>query len=171
VTGVARGDGVEWVWRKIDVLAAATSVAAASIAASQGHAFMTQYQERLSRDLEQARAQVNDIKTGLRYKLMSDIVRTELETTAQARFDQYNAAHTAIAGASVLSRPYMLMRHREPRLIAETERAFVARLPRDVGGIFYTVLGALLGFLAYEVLKFPLGLLARPRTRKFRRRV
>ena len=162
---------MDWVWRKIDVLVAATFVAGASIAASQGHAFMTQYQERLSRDLEQARARVNEIKTGLRYKLMSDIVRTELETTAQARFDQFNVAHTAIAGSGAITKPYMLMRYREPRLIAETERAFVARVPRDAGGIVYAVLGALLGFLAYEVLKFPVGLLARPRTRKFRRRV
>jgi hypothetical protein len=160
---------VDWVWRKIDVLVAATFVAGASIAASQGHAFMTQYQERLSRDLEQARARVNEIKTGLRYKLMSDVVRTELETTAQTRFDQFNTAHTAIAGSGI-AKPFMLMRYREPRLIAETERTFVAQVPRTAGGIFYAALGAILGFVAYEVLKFPVGLIARPRTRKFRRR-
>jgi hypothetical protein len=152
------------------VLVAAAFVAAASIAASQGHAFMTQYQERLSRDLEQARARVNEIKTGLRYKLMSDVVRTELETTAQTRFDHLNVAHTAIAGSGAITKPYALMRYREPRLVAETERTFVPRVPRDAGGIFYAVLGALIGFLAYEVLKFPVGLVARPRTRKFRKR-
>lgn len=162
---------MDWVWRKIDVLLAAAFVAGASIAASQGYAFMTQYEERLSRDLEQARARVNEINTGLRYKLMSDAVRTELETTAQARFDQLSAAHTAVAGAGAITKPYVLLRHREPRLLAETERSFVPRVPRNAGGIFYAVLGALLGFAAYEILKFPAGLLARPRHRKFRRRI
>jgi hypothetical protein len=161
---------VEWVWRKIDVLVAAAFVAFASITASQGHIFMTQYEERLSRDLEQARARVNEIKTGLRYKLMSDVVRTELETTAQTRFDQLNVAHTAIAGSGAIIKPYALMRYREPQLVAETERNFVPRVPRDAGAIFYAVLGALLGFVVYEVLKFPLGLIARPRQRKFRKR-
>lgn len=160
---------MEWVWHKVDVLVAAVFVAGTSIAASQGHAFMTQYQERLGRDLEQARARVNEVKTGLRYKLMSDVVRTELETTAQTRFDQLNTAHSAIAGAGI-TKPYALMRHREPTLMAETERGFVPRPPRGAGGIFYATLGALIGFLVYEVLKFPLELLARPRQRKFRRR-
>jgi hypothetical protein len=161
---------VEWVWRKVDVLVAAVFVAGSSIAASQGHAFMTQYEERLGRDLEQARTRVNEIKTGLRYRLMSDVVRTELETTAQTRFEQLNTAHTAIAGAGPVTKPYALMRHREPTLMAETERGFVPRPPRGAGGVFYAALGALIGFLVYEVLKFPLGLLARPRQRKFRKR-
>ncbi len=162
---------MEWVWRKIDVLAAAVFIAGASVAASQGHAFMTQYQERLSRDLEQARARADEIKTGLRYKLMSDIVRAELEATAQARFDQLNTAHSAIAGAGMITKPLALARHREPHLVAETKRDFVPRAPRDASGIIYAVLGVALGFLAYEILKAPVGLLARPRQRKFRRRV
>lgn len=156
-------------WRRVDVLIAAVFVATASIAASQGHAFMTQYQERLSRDLEQARARVNEVKTGLRYKLMSDTVRAELEATAQTRFDALNTAHSAIAGSSVL-KPYALIRHQEPQRMAETERGFVPRIPRTFGGIFAAVLGAVIGFAVYEVLKFPVMLLARPRQRKFRRR-
>lgn len=161
---------VEWVWRKIDVLVAAVFVAGAAIGASQGHAFMTQYQERLSRDLEQARARVNEIKTGLRYKLMSDVVRQELEAAAQTRFDRLNIAHTAIASAGPVLKPYALMRHREPQLMAETNDGFVPRVPRDGGGIFYTILGALVGFAVYEILKFPVTMVARPRQRKFRRR-
>lgn len=161
---------MEWFWRKFDVLIAAVFVAAGAIGASQGHAFMTQYQERLSRDLEQARARVNEVKTGLRYKLMSDVVRTELETTAQTRFDQLNIAHTAIASSGVILKPYALLRHREPERMAETERGFVPRTPRDAGGIFYTALGALLSFVLYEILKFPVMFVAEPRQRKFRRR-
>jgi hypothetical protein len=160
---------VEWFWSKIDGLIAAVFVAVAAIAASQGHTFMTQYEERLSRDLAQAQARLNEVKTGLRYKLMSDVVRSELETTAQTRFDQLNVAYTAIAGASI-TKPYAVIRHREPRLVAETERTFVPRLPTGAGGVFYAVLGALIGFLAYEIVKFPVALLARPRQRKFRRR-
>lgn len=161
---------MDWLWRKVDVLAAALFVAAAAIAASQGHAFMTQYQERLSRDLELARARVNEVKTGLRYKLMSEMVRGELETTAQTRFDRLNTAHNAIVDSNALIKPYGLLRHREPERMAETGRAFVPRLPREASGIFYTLLGAVIGFLAYEVIKFPVALLVRPRQRKFRRR-
>ena len=160
---------MEWVWRKVDVLIAAVFVSVAALGASQGHAFMTQYQERLGRDLEQAQARLNDVKTGLRYKLMSDVVRTELEAAAQTRFDALNRAHTAIANAGV-AKPYALIRHREQRLVEETERGFVPRLPQNAGGIFFAVLGALIGFAAYEIVKFPVVLLARPRQRKFRRR-
>ena len=160
---------MEWIWRKIDVLAAAVFVAGAAITASQGHAYMVQYEEHLSRDLAQARVRVTDIKTGLRYKLMSDVVRTELEAAAQSRFDQLNVAHAAIAGAGV-TKPYAFARYREPGLIAETRRDFVPRLPRSAGGILIAVLAGLLGFVAYEILKFPVALLARPRQRKFRRR-
>ncbi len=160
---------MDWVWRKVDVLIAAAFVSVAALGASQGHAFMTQYQERLGRDLEHARVRLNDVKTGLRYKLMSDIVRAELEATAQARFDQLNTAHTAISGAHVI-KPYALARHKEERLMEETRRGFVARLPQGPGGIIYAVIGALIGFAVYEVIKFPVALLARPRQRKFRRR-
>jgi hypothetical protein len=161
---------VDWFWRKFDVLVAAVFVAGAAIGASQGHAFMTQYQERLSRDLEQARARVNEIKSGLRYKLMSDVVRQELEATAQTRFDRLNIAHTAISSSGPLLKPYALMRHREPQLMAETDRGFVPRMPQDGAGVFYTVIGALLGFAVYELIKFPVTMIARPRQRKFRRR-
>lgn len=161
---------MEWIWRKIDVLVAATFVAGASIAASQGHAFMTQYEERLSRELEQARARVTEVKTGLRYKLMSDVVRAELESAAQAAFDRLDVAHTAIAGSAALTRPVILMRHREARLMTETERTFVPRTPRDADAVSFALLGALFGFVMYEIIKFPVVLLARPRQRKFRRR-
>lgn len=168
--GRQRGGGVTWVWRKADVLAAALFVAGAAIAGSQCHAFLEQYQERLARDHGQAKARIEEIKTGLRYKLMNDAVRTELETAAQTRFDQLNAAHIAIASAGALARPFAFVRHREPGLLAETERGFVPRMPQRAGAIFYTALGALVGFTVYELVKFPVMLLARPRQRKFRRR-
>lgn len=160
---------MEWFWRRSDVLAAAVFVAGAAIGASQGYAFMTQYEDHLSRDLGLARARVTEIKTGLRYKLMSDVVRSELETAAQTRLDQLNIAHTAIAGAGI-TKPYAFMRYREPTLVAETRRDFVPRLPQSAGSIIVTVLAALIGFLAYEVVKFPVLMLARPKQRKFRRR-
>lgn len=160
---------MEWVWRKVDVLVAAAFVAAGAIGASQGHAFMIQYEEHLGRDLAQARSRLNDVKTGLRYKLMSEVVRGELEATAQTHFDQLNVAHTSIAGSSIL-KPYALVRHQEPVLLAETERTFVPRLPTTIGGIFFAVLGAVIAFAIYEVIKLPVELVVRPRQRKFRRR-
>lgn len=160
---------MDWFWRKVDVLVAAVFVAVTAIAASQGHAFMLQYEERLARETGQAQARLNEIKTGLRYKLMSDVVRSELEGAAQTRFAQLNIAYTAIAGAGV-TKPIALLRHRDAELVAETERLFAPRLPRDANGIIYALLGALLGFLVYEVVKYPVAFLARPRQRKFRRR-
>lgn len=160
---------MDWVLRKVDVLIAAVFVSAAALGASQGYAFMTQYEQRLGRDLEQAGARLNEVRTGLRYKLMSDVVRAELEATAQARFDQLNTAHTAISGASII-KPYALARHKEERLMEETQRGFVASLPHGPGGITYAIIGAVIGFAIYEAIKFPVALLARPRQRKFRRR-
>lgn len=162
---------MEWVWRKIDVLIAAVFVAVAAVAASQGHAFMDQYEERLSRDLGQARTRVEELATGLRYKLMSDAVRTDLAAAAQERLARLDAAHDAIAGAFAVTRPFALIRHRDPALLAETRAGFVPRLPRGVDGALYAAVGALAGFALYEVLKLPLSILLRePRRRKFRRR-
>jgi len=162
---------VEWIWRKVDILIAAVFVAVAAIGASQSHAYMVQYQERLSRDLSIARDRLQDIKTGLRYKLMSDVVRTELEANAQARFEQLDGAHSSIAGANVITKPFALLRHQDPALMADTGKTFVPRLPRSSGGIVYSALGVVLGFALYEALKFPVLFLARDsRRRKFRRR-
>lgn len=162
---------MDWVWHKIDVLIAAIFVAVAAVTASQGHVFMSQYQARLGHDLQAARAQVADIRTGLRYKLMSDVVRTDLENTAQTRLREVNTAHTAIAEAGTVTRPFAFIRHRDPALMTATGQNFVPALPRDGSAVFYAFIGALIGFAIYEILKFPLALLLRePRRRRFRRK-
>lgn len=162
---------MEWLGQKIDVLIAAIFVAVAAVAASQGHAFLAQYQDRLAGDLGLARAHLEDVKTGLRYKLMSDVVRKELEDTAQARFDALSAAQSAFQTSGDLTRPWAFFRHRDQALVAETAEDFVPRLPQGSGAHLYVAVGALAGFVFYEILKLPLIFLVRePRRRKFRRR-
>ena len=162
---------MEWVARKIDTFLAAVVIAVAAIAASQGQVFMTQYLHQLGGQLEAAREQVNAVETGLRYKLMSETVRGEIETQARNRAHALQSSYDAVAHTNLFVRPIALARSGDPKLIEGTWRDFVPALPLTIEGIVYGVVGMIVGFAAYEVVKLPFLLLLRePRRRRFKRR-
>ena len=161
---------MEWIAHKLDTFLAAVVIAVAAIAAWQGQAFMSEYLHRLDGQLTEARSQVTAIQTGLRYKLMSDTVRKEIETTATARAATLQASYDTVAKTNLFTRPIALARHGDPVLLDSTWRSFATSSALSQDAIAYAVIAMVLGFIAYEVVKLPLLLLLQPKKRRFRRR-
>jgi hypothetical protein len=162
---------VEWIARRFDTFLAAVIIAAAAIAACQSQAFIIQYLHRLNGELTTAKVELAGIETGLRYKLMSDTVRQEIETTARTHAQTLQGRYDAVAQTNLFVRPLIVARSGDRTLIDATWRDFVPALPVSPGGIAFAVIGMVLGFVVYEAVKFPFLLLIRePRRRKFRKR-
>ena len=98
---------------------------------------MTQYTQRLGGQLDEARAQLTAVETGLRYKLMSDTVRGELEDRAQLnwRVAVLQRAYDSVAHANLVSRPVALMRHGDPSMMKSTWHDYVPALPTTTEGV------------------------------------
>ena len=162
---------MDWILRKLDSFIGALVIGASGITASQAQAFMVQYIQRLGGHLDEAKSTLNNIQHGLRYQLMSDTVRKELETDALARVKQLQDAYHAIADANLLVKPLALLRHADPTILEGTWRDFVPALSASSETFVYVAAAMILGFLVYEVVKLPLlALLSTPERRKFRRR-
>jgi len=157
--------------RKLDVFLAAGVVAGSGAAASQAQAFIIQYVQRLGGHLDEARAVLTNIQTGLRYKLMNETVRVELEREAQARVNELAGAYNAIAGSNIFAQPISLFRNADPTIVAGTWRDFVPVLPLGADNITYVIVGMVLGYIVYEIVKVPVVLLFRePERRRFKRK-
>ncbi|MBX7198444.1 MAG: DUF2937 family protein [Rhodospirillaceae bacterium] len=162
---------MEWLAHKLDTFLAAVVIAAMAIAACQSQAFIIQYLSRQSAQLAAAKAELTGIETGLRYQLMSDTVRKEIETGARTRAEALQASYDSVAGGNLFAQPLLLARGGDPTLMDTTWRNFVPALPMTPGSIAFTVVGMVIGFVIYEVVKFPFALLIRePKRRKFRKR-
>lgn len=163
--------GVEWLAHKLDTFLAAVVIAAVAIAACQSQVFVIQYLSRQSAQLAVARAELAGVETGLRYKLMSDTVRKEIEAGARARAQAIQASYESVARGNLFARPLILARSGDRGLMEATWRGFVPALPQTPGSIAFSLVGIVLGFLIYEAIKFPFVLLMRePKRRKFRKR-
>jgi hypothetical protein len=162
---------VEWIARRLDTFLAAVIIAAAAIAACQSQAFIIQYMHRLNGELTTAKVELAGVETGLRYKLMSDTVRQEIETAARTHAQTLQGRYDSVAKTNLFARPLILARSGDRSLIDATWRDFVPALPLTPGSIAFAVIGMILGFVVYEAVKFPFLLLIRePRRRKFRKR-
>ncbi len=162
---------MSWMLQKLDVFLAGVVIAAAGIFASQSQIFAVQYIRHADVQLVEARAHLEDVQGGLRFRTMGDQVRGELEAEAKAQVAKLEGAGARVRDANFLIRPLVMYRQGEPSLIDATHRDFVPALPKSAGLIAFTILGMLIGFAIYEAIKLPLAVLARePRRRKFRKR-
>ncbi len=162
---------MSWVLQKLDALIGGVIIAAAGVAATQAHAFLVQYLQRLGGHLDEAKAHLNAVQHGLRYQLMSDTVRKELETEAQKRVNELQSAYHAIADANVIAKPFAFFRHADTTMINGTWHDFVPSLSVTSDTFVYVGLAVIAAFLAYEIVKLPfLTLLSEPRRRRFRKR-
>ncbi len=147
------------------------AIAAGGVAASQAQTFMIQYVQRLGGHFDEAKAHLNSVQHGLLYQVMSETVRRELEAEAQRRVAALQNAYQAITEANIFTKPFAFLRHADTTMIAGTWRDFAPGLPTSADSIVYIILGMLVGFVIYEIVKLPVvALILEPRRRKFRRR-
>ena len=160
-----------WFWQKLDLFLAAAVIALAGVAGVQGHEVMVQYIQRLDVQVDEARDHLADVQTGLRYRVMGDTIRDELEAEAQKIFNTLKQEQDAVVHANALTRPFALARHPDKTVLASTWHGFTPALPVTAGAALYAFIGMIVGFVVYEAVKLPVVLLIRePRRRKFRRR-
>ena len=162
---------MSWFWQKVDVFVAAGFIALAGAVASQGQAFAVQYLQRAGGHLDEARTHLQEVQTGLRYRVMGDNVRGELEAEAKARVATLDRAYSSVKNTNALMRPVAILRYGDRDIIAGTKRDFVPALPATADSITFTIIGMIAGFIVYELVKLPVTAVARePRRRRFRKR-
>ena len=99
------------------------------VAGSQGEAFAVQYIQRLGGHLDEARDHLADVQSGLRYRVMGDVVRDELEAKATNRFKKLKHDYDAIAHGNVITRPFAFARAYDPAALDVARRGFKPALP------------------------------------------
>lgn len=170
----ARGvkdEDVDWFLSIIDRLCAAVWVAVFALAASQVEPLTQQYSANTAKLLAQAEAHLKDVQTGARYETMAETVRAELETEARTALAQKQEIHDAVANAVPILRPFGLWRLADRDVLSDTWASFVPALPASGWAIADTIIGLLLGFGCYELVKWPtIWLLRAPPRRRFKKR-
>jgi hypothetical protein len=162
---------MNWFAQKIGAFITAVVIALSGAAASQAPVFAVQYLQRAGGHLDEARAHLDDVQNGLRYRVMGDTVRGELEADAKQRVATLDRAYSAVKNANVFLQPLEILRTGDRDLILGTERDFVPALPATTDGITFTLVGMVVGFIVFELIKLPVLALARePRRRRFRKR-
>jgi hypothetical protein len=168
--GGAKGTGVDWFLDHLDRLCAGLCIALVGIIASQVMPFSTQYMARTSADLRQAEARVNDINTGVRYQSLAEPVRGELLTQATTQVEAARQAHSALNERTPLTYPWALWQWADPTVREAIWAAYIPQLPMQPWAITFTVLGALIGYVLYEIVKWPIVTVLRAPRRRFKKR-
>jgi hypothetical protein len=132
---------------------------------SQLPEFIQQYLQRLGGHLDEARRQLEQFRA---VAAQSDLSLDQLiarslgsgePTVAQlgrviqetmARVDALAAADAAIRQASMLSRPFVFLRHLDFSIVHATWMIFKPAVPTTVEGLFYSACGVLLALAFYH---------------------
>lgn len=162
---------MEWFWSRIDRLLGAIVIGVFGVAGSQLAPLIGQYVGRAAARLNAAQAKLTDIQTGLKYQVMAEPVRADLASAARAEIAAAKADHDPVATANIVTKPFRLWQQADSPLFDETWRNFVPALPSTAEAVTYTIAGLLIGFLVYEIVRFPVVALAtgEPK-RRFRRK-
>lgn len=162
---------MSWIWSRIDRLLGAAVVGFGGAAGSQLSPLIAQYQARANAVLTAAAAKLSEIQTGIKYQVMAETVRSDLATAARQEVAAARADHDPVAAANIITKPFRLWQHADSAIFDETWRNFVPALPATAEAVSYTIAGVLLGFLVYEIVRFPVVAIATgaPK-RRFRRK-
>lgn len=132
---------------------------------SQLPEFIQQYLQRLGGHLDEARRQLEQFRA---VAAQSDLTLAQLiarnlgssEPTVaglgrviqetMARVDALAAADAAIRQASMLSRPFVFLRHLDLSIVHATWTIFKPAVPTTVEGLFYSACGVLLALAFYH---------------------
>jgi len=122
---------------------------------SQGPAFTQAYLQRLGGHLDEARRTVEKVREGELLPWLSALDREQAVSEFSARVSELEAAYEAIAGASPLVQPLMMMRHADTDIASRTLEFFTPALPLDAASLVYTAAGVVLALIVYEIFKSP----------------
>lgn len=154
-----------WLLGTCDRLIGTVFAACTGVAASQMQAFIAAYLQRLGGHLDEARRSLAKMQAG-EFLPGADAASQERLVTAFARrVDELLTAHNAIASSDIFSRPIAFFAHMDRTIADATLMAFTPALPLDSASIVYALVGMVLGWMLYELVKLPLRLLTGRRRR------
>jgi hypothetical protein len=154
---------MRWTLRKCDALLGTILAAVAGVAFAQLPAFIQQYLQRLGGHVDEAQLSLVQITTNASVRTLDVPARQVLTVSLEQRVSALESGEQAISGASASVRPFIFMRELDTDIAMATLRAFELAVPLSSAGLIYGLAGILAGWLLYELLKVPAGLVVRRR--------
>jgi hypothetical protein len=151
-----------WIRKKLDSLAGTVTAVITGLASLQLPAFINAYLQRLGGHLDEARLGLVATKAGKSGQIAEEVVlRERLEATAQARVDFLEAAQSAIAQAGSFEKPVIFFTHLDNDIALATAQSFTPALSFDLPSLIFAILGIVVGWLLWSMVKAPARLLRR----------
>lgn len=155
-----------WIGRKLDSLAGTIVAAISGLAALQLPAFIHAYLQRLGGHIDEARIGLTALKGNDTVMQAGEAaLRDRLSASAQARIDMLEAAQAAITQAGPFEQPVRFFSNLDRDIALATAQSFVPAVPLDVPSLIFAVIGIVLGWLIWDVIKAPARLLRRQKAR------
>jgi len=163
---------MRWTLRKCDTLLGTILAAVAGVCFAQFPAFIQQYLQRLGGHVDEAQLSLAQISTGSHMRTLDAPTLEVLTVSLEQRLSALAAGEQAIGGASASVRPFIFLREFDIDIATATLRAFEPAVPLSITGLVYGLSGIVAGWLFYELLKAPVGVLfRRRRTRPIAERI
>lgn len=144
---------MEWLLEKADRLGGTIFAAIAGVVASQFQAFVQAYLQRLGGHLDEARRMARELDAR---GTAGDAAPAEQVTAMlQQRIGELESATRAIEQANPYLKPFAFFTHMDTDIAAAAGANFVPALPLDAPGIIYALAGAVLGWVVWELVKWP----------------
>lgn len=159
---------MRWTLRKINALLGTILAAMAGVGFAQLPAFIQQYLQRLGGHVDEAQLNLEQIATVTSLRILDAPAREILTVSLERRVIELATGEQAIGGASASARPFIFLRELDIDIAMATFRAFEPALPLSSAGLIYGVAGIVAGWLFYELLKAPVGLIVRRRRARHR---
>jgi hypothetical protein len=152
-----------WLFRTFDRLIGTVIAAFTGLSASQTQAFIAAYLQRLGGHLDEARRSLAQLQSGEMLPGGDPTMQDRIAGGFSRRVDELTTAYKAVSDADAFRRPFEFARHLDRDIAEATFSAFTPALPLDTASAVYILVGIVLGWLCYELIKLPFWLVLRPR--------
>ena len=147
-----------WLLEKTDRLVGTIFAAAAGVAASQFQAFVLAYLQRLGGHLDEARRMARELD--LRRSAGEAAPSEQVTSMLQQRIAELETAIRAIEQANPYLKPVAFFMHMDTEIAAAAAVNFTPALPLNAPSAIYAFAGAVLGWIVWELAKWPVTALA-----------
>ena len=152
-----------WLVRMFDRLIGTVIATVSGLAASQTQAFIAAYLQRLGGHLDEARRSLARLQSGELLPGLDPASQDRMINAFARRVDELDSAYRAVANADTFRRPLEFARHLDRDIAEAAFAVFTPALPLDTASAVYVLVGIVLGWLLWELVKLPVRLLVRPR--------
>jgi hypothetical protein len=152
---------MNWLLGTFDRLIGTVIAAVTGLAASQTQAFIQAYLQRLGGHLDEARTSYEKLQSGQFLPGADALSQQRMAEAFGHRVDELSQAYSAIADADVFERPFRFIAHMDRAIAEATLTNFNPSLPLDSASLVYSLIGIMLGWLIYELIKLPFAVLGR----------